>query len=99
MNIVYTKIVQEFSCLQYAGTKRSFNEVLKFVSTYRLAQFYTHDNSMTICFGLEGYTNDYSIGLKKGDWICKQKFSGRNFVSSDFFTLTNQEFRGRFLPL
>lgn len=103
MNIVHTKIVQEFSCLQYAGTKRSFNEVCKFIKqlggSYRDAQFHTGNNGMVVLFGIEGYTNDTSIGLNKGDWICKQKFSGRNFGGDSFFKLTNQEFRNRFLPL
>jgi len=103
MNVVHTKIVQEFSCLRYAGTKRSFNEVCKFIKelgrSYREAQFHENENSMIVLFGIKGCINDTSIGLKKGDWICKQKFSGRNFDGDYFFTLTNQEFRNKFLPL
>jgi len=103
MNVVHTKIVQEFSCLRYAGSKRSFNEVCKFIKqlgrSYREAQFHENNKGMVILFGTEGYVDDTSIGLNKGDWICSQKFGGRNFDSDSFFTLTNQEFRNKFLPL
>jgi hypothetical protein len=41
---------------------------------------------------------NYRIDFKIGDWVCKQKFNGKA-INTNYFTLTNAEFREKFLPL